>query len=147
MKKNFEFTVFTPTYNRAYIIEKLYYSLQRQTFRNFEWLVVDDGSSDNTEELFSRFQKEAPFSVRYIRVENGGKHRAINVGVKNAKGRLFFIVDSDDHLLEDALEKIQKAEQTIPRNTADKYSGIRALRAYPDGKIIGTKFSDVSYTN
>lgn len=141
MTNPYEFTVFTPTYNRAYIIEKLYESLKRQTFRDFEWLVVDDGSSDNTQALFDRIRQEAPFPVQYIRVENGGKHRAINVGVNHAQGRLFFIVDSDDYLVDDALERIITAERSIPRNTGVKYSGIRALRCYPDGNIIGTKFS------
>lgn len=143
----FTFTVFTPTYNRGYIIEKLYASLKRQTFNNFEWLVVDDGSSDNTEELFARIQSESPFPVNYIKVKNGGKHRAINVGVQNAKGRLFFIVDSDDYLLENALETILAAEQSIPENSKVSFSGVRGLRAYPDGKIIGTRFCDYAYSD
>lgn len=144
MINRYEITVFTPTYNRAYIIEKLYHSLTRQTFQDFEWLVVDDGSSDNTEELFVRIQQEADFPVHYIKVKNGGKHRAINVGVTHAEGRLFFIVDSDDYLVDDALERIITAERSIPR---EKFSGVRALRCYPDGKIIGTQFSDDAYTD
>lgn len=145
LKQNYEFTVFTPTYNRAYIIETLYASLKRQTFRNFEWLVVDDGSSDNTEELFVRIQQEADFSVRYLKIKNGGKHRAINVGVQNAKGRLFFIADSDDYLMDDALERIINAERAIPQDGKASYSGVRALRAHPDGTVIGTKFSETPY--
>ena len=99
-------TVFTPTYNRAYIIENLYKSLQRQTFKDFEWLVIDDGSTDNTEELFASWTNEISFPVRYIKQQNGGKHRAINRGVKEANGELFFIVDCDDYLREDAVETI-----------------------------------------
>lgn len=147
MTSCYEFTVFTPTYNRGYIIEKLYESLKRQTFRDFEWLVVDDGSSDNTEEVFARIQQEASFPVRYIKTKNGGKHRAINVGVNNAKGRLLFIVDSDDHVTKDALEKIYTAEQAIPESAKEKFSGIRALRAHPDGEVIGTKFSEEPYVD
>lgn len=147
MKPTYEFTVFTPTYNRAYIIEKLYTSLKQQTFRNFEWLVVDDGSSDNTEALFSRLQKEAVFPIRYIKVKNGGKHRAINVGVQNAKGRLFFIVDSDDFLMDDALERVLAVERSIPAERKTQFSGVRGLRCYPDGSIIGTKFSNEAYTD
>ena len=75
-------TVFTPTYNRAYIIENLYRSLQSQTYKDFEWVVVDDGSSDNTEQLFDEWVKEESFPVRYYKQTNGGKHRAINCGVK-----------------------------------------------------------------
>ena len=142
MIPSYEFTVFTPTYNRAYIIGKLYDSLKRQTYRDFEWLVVDDGSSDNTEELFAQIQQESDFPVRYIKVKNGGKHRAINIGVQNAKGKVFFVVDSDDYLRDDALEQIITAERSIPRNTKVKYSGVRALRCYSDGSVIGEKFSD-----
>ncbi len=108
-------TVFTPTYNRAYIIENLYRSLQRQTFRDFEWLVVDDGSSDNTEEVFTAWmQEENDFPIRYYKKENGGKCRAINYGMDLAQGSLFFNVDSDDYLTDDALEKVSGWVETLP---------------------------------
>lgn len=113
MSYSYKITVFTPTYNRAYIIEQLYQSLCRQTYRDFEWLVVDDGSSDNTEELFERLKAEADFPVRYYKKENGGKGRAINYGVDLAQGELFFNVDSDDYLTDDALEKVSAWEATI----------------------------------
>ena len=88
-------TVFTPTYNRAYIIENLYRSLQNQTTSDFEWLVIDDGSKDNTKELFTNWILEnTNFPIRYYKVENGGKHRAINKATDIANGKLFFIVDS-----------------------------------------------------
>ena len=99
-------TVFTPTYNRGYLIEKLYNSLVVQTFKNFEWLIVDDGSTDDTEELCQQFIKEKKLRIKYEKQNNGGKHRAINNGVKKATGELFFIVDSDDQLVENALERI-----------------------------------------
>ena len=74
-------TVFTPTYNRAYTIDRLYRSLLLQTDNNFEWIVVDDGSTDNTQEYFAEIlKKENPFSITYIKQENGGKHRAIKIG-------------------------------------------------------------------
>ena len=116
-------TVFTPTYNRAYILERLYRSLKRQTFRDFEWLVVDDGSTDHTQQLFERWKEEEnDFPIVYLHQENGGKCRAINYGVKFAKGDLFFNVDSDDYLTDDALEKISYWESTI---TGDKrYCGV-----------------------
>ncbi len=113
MSYQYKITVFTPTYNRAYIIENLFRSLQRQTFRDFEWLVVDDGSQDSTPELFARFQTETTFPIRYLRKENGGKGRAINYGVDFARGKLFFNVDSDDYLTDDALEKVAHWADTI----------------------------------
>ena len=114
---DYKITVFTPTYNRGYIIETLYRSIQRQSYQNFEWLVVDDGSSDNTEQLFAAWQQEKnPFPIRYIKKENGGKCRAINLGLEMAKGELFFTVDSDDYLTEDALEKIVKWEAELPKD-------------------------------
>ena len=107
MDFTYKITVFNPTYNRAYIIETLYRSLQRQTYRDFEWLVVDDGSADNTKELFETWQQEDNFfPIRYVKQENGGKCRAINHGLELADGELFFTVDSDDYLTDDALEKV-----------------------------------------
>lgn len=125
-------TVFTPTYNRAYIIENLYRSLQRQTSHDFEWLVVDDGSADNTEALFGTWIKEDnPFPIRYYRQENGGKHRAINRGLELAEGELFFTVDSDDYLTDDALEKIIRWEAELPKQ--EKYCGFAGnLGTSPD---------------
>ena len=138
-------TVFTPTYNRAYIIENLYRSLQRQTCHDFEWLVVDDGSSDNTEELFHAWQQEEnPFPIRYFRQENGGKHRAINQGLELAEGELFFTVDSDDYLTEDALEKIICWEAELPKQ--EKYCGFAGnLGTAPDvtpNSIFETAYFD-----
>ena len=110
-------TVFTPTYNRGYIIENLYRSLQRQTCTDFEWLVVDDGSSDDTEALFRKWMaQDNPFPIRYYKKENGGKCRAINKGLELAQGRLFFNVDSDDYLTEDAIEKILLWESRLPQD-------------------------------
>ncbi len=110
-------TVFTPTYNRAYIIENLYKSLIAQSFTDFEWLVVDDGSTDNTEQLINSFiNDENCFSVNYIKKENGGKCSAINYGLDFAKGKLFLTVDSDDILTPDALEKIAEWEKSLPKD-------------------------------
>ncbi len=122
MAFDFKITVFTPTYNRAYILENLYRSLQRQSYGDFEWLVVDDGSSDGTEALFDRWRREEnPFPIRYVRQENGGKCRAINHGLKLARGEMFFTVDSDDYLTDDALEKVARWEAELPKD--QKYCG------------------------
>lgn len=99
-------TVFTPTYNRAYCLSRLYDSLCRQKCRNFEWLIVDDGSTDETESLVNSFMLENRILIRYIKKVNGGKHTAINCGVKNANGEMFYIVDSDDFVADDSLEFI-----------------------------------------
>lgn len=113
MMYKYRISVFTPTYNRAYRLESLYRSLCRQKFADFEWLVVDDGSTDDTEDLVYKWRKEAHFRIQYYKTENGGKHRAINYGLDRADGELFFTVDSDDELTEDALEKIDEWFKSI----------------------------------
>ena len=142
MSFDYKITVFTPTYNRAYIIENLYRSIQRQTYRGFEWLVVDDGSSDGTEALFAKWMEEDnDFAIRYIKQENGGKCRAINRGVQEARGEFFFTVDSDDYLTDDALEKVAKWAEELPKD--EKYCGFSANLGYSPietpNKIFGHK--------
>lgn len=127
MEYKYKITVFTPTYNRAYIIENLYRSLQRQSCMAFEWLVVDDGSADETEQLFAKWaQEENVFAIRYYKQENGGKCRAINRGLEMAQGELFFTVDSDDYLTDDALEKILQWDAELPKD--QKYCGFAGNR-------------------
>lgn len=117
MEYEVKITVFTPTYNRGYIIENLYHSLQRQRYHNFEWLVVDDGSTDDTESLFSAWKEAGnPFAIRYVKQENSGKCQAINHGLQLARGELFFTVDSDDYLTDEALEKIISWEKDLPKD-------------------------------
>ena len=117
MEFSYPVTVFTPTYNRAYILGDLYHSLQRQTCMDFEWLIVDDGSADDTKALVASWQGEKnPFPIRSVYQENGGKCRAINRGLKEADGRLFFTVDSDDYLTDDAIEKVIRWEGELPRD-------------------------------
>lgn len=146
---NYKITLFTPTYNRGYILETLYRSIQRQTFRDFEWLVVDDGSTDNTEELVRKWMKEDNFfPIRYYKKRNGGKCRAINYALDLAEGELFFIMDSDDYLTDHALERVAYWESTIAgkpmfmgvvgnRGTTETYSPNRPLGApYKDGNVF-----------
>ncbi len=147
MEFSYPVTVFTPTYNRAYILGDLYHSLQRQTCMDFEWLIVDDGSADDTKALVASWQGEKnPFPIRYVYQENGGKCRAINRGLKEADGRLFFTVDSDDYLTDDAIEKVIRWEGELP---ADGhfcgYVGNRGTtptqtpnRLFPGGYLDGT---------
>jgi glycosyltransferase involved in cell wall biosynthesis len=132
------FTVFTPTYNRAYIIEKLYSSLLNQVLSDFEWIIVDDGSTDDTEKLILKFIEEKKLDIKYVKQENGGKHRAINRGLREARGELFFIVDSDDKLSKDALSTLFVYYQKV-KNDND-IAGVVGLRCSPEGKTIGTYF-------
>ena len=101
-------TIITPTYNRKAKLVDLFESLQKQNNKNFEWLVVDDGSVDGTENRVMQFKEVAQFPVQYIRKSNGGKHTALNLGIKHISTPLTFIVDSDDQLLENGIELIEK---------------------------------------
>lgn len=96
-------TVFTPTFNRAYILSKLFDSLLAQSVKDFEWLIVDDGSTDNTKDLIIEFKKKADFKIKYIYQENQGKHVAINTALKNIPTPYFLTVDSDDYLKNSAI--------------------------------------------
>ncbi|MBV6880924.1 glycosyltransferase family A protein [Epilithonimonas ginsengisoli] len=99
-------TIFTPTYNRFTLLQRLYDSILQIEYEDFEWLVVDDGSSDDTEFFFKAISENAHFPIRYIKQKNGGKHTAINKGLEEANGELFFIVDSDDILPPNSLKNI-----------------------------------------
>lgn len=133
-------TVFTPTYNRGDTISKCYESLKKQTIKNFEWIVIDDGSNDCTELILKKvIENEREFSITYIKQPNGGKHRAINSALKIAKGKLFFIVDSDDYITVDAIEKILKCEKTI-HDKKEKFAGIALNKGYDENKLVGTTF-------
>ena len=132
-------TVFTPTYNREQLLSRLFTSLQEQSFKDFEWLIVDDGSTDNTHDVVVKFVEEGIVPIKYVFKRNGGKHRAINEGVKHAKGELFFIVDSDDMLPPDALKRVAEVYQQI-KDDRD-FGGVAGVDAYPDGRIVGSGLS------
>ena len=119
-------TIFTPTYNRVHTLPRLYKSLCRQTDKNFEWLVIDDGSSDETPKLFSSWLEDNYITMRYITKENGGKPSAYNVATKEARGDLFLCVDSDDYLTDDAVENVLKnweADQRLNYEASTNYDG------------------------
>lgn len=130
-------TIFTAVYNRKYMIENLYQSLSRQTCFLFEWLIIDDGSTDDLRGLVEQWQeKQPPFPINYYYVKNGGKHRAINIGAGIAKGDIFFIVDSDDFLVDDAVEFIVSEFCRIANDKS--IVGLSGLmRSYTDGRVIG----------
>lgn len=127
-------TIFTPAYNRAHLLPRLYQSLCRQTKKNFEWLIVDDGSTDNTESVCRQFMGEG-FPVRYFHKENGGKQRAINYAVARAEGEWFIILDSDDYLTDNAIELVLPHLASI----SDKpdFAGVMGLKQNINGGISG----------
>ena len=131
-------TIFTPTYNRKKELESLYHSLTQQTDMDFEWLVVDDGSSDDTKTYINKLIKSKKINIRYIYKENGGKQSAYNLGLIETKGDIFVCIDSDDILDKKAVEIIKKDFKKLPKDTA----GYAYLQGYisDQNKIIGTDF-------
>ncbi len=128
-------TVFTPAYNRAYSIHLCYESLCRQTCKDFVWLVIDDGSTDNTAELIGEWQKkDNGFEIRYIYKENGGMHTAHNTAYENIDTELTVCIDSDDYMTDDAVRKIVNCWK---KYADEKYAGIIALDMFENGEIIG----------
>lgn len=130
-------TVFTPAYNRAHTIIRTYESLCRQTCKDFCWLVVDDGSSDNTRELVEGWIKENKIPIRYIYQQNQGMHGAHNTAYRNIDTELNTCIDSDDYMPDDAVEKIVSFWEC---HSSDTYAGIIGLDRADKGGIIGTRF-------
>ena len=130
-------TVLTPTYNRASLLINLYQSLTKQDFDDFEWVIVDDGSTDTTTDIVDKFIQERKIVITYIQQLNGGKHKALNRGVKDAKGELVLIVDSDDSLPNESLSIIYSHYVDIKDNSS--IGGVCGLMAHHDGTIIGNR--------
>ena len=138
-------TVFTPAYNRRELMIRLFDSLCAQTDKDFEWVIVDDGSTDGTQEAVSNFE-DGGFPIVYKKVENGGKHRAINHGLTLASGKVFAIVDSDDHLTPDAIEVIKAHFATI-EGEERSFCGVATNRKNDATmEIVGT-FGDGEYVD
>ncbi len=131
-------TIFTPTYNRAHTLGRVYESLCRQTCRDFEWLVVDDGSTDSTRMLVEEWISEDRFPIRYIYKENGGLHTGYNTAYENIDTELNVCIDSDDYMPDDAVETI--AREWRERGT-ESYAGLLGLDYDTrTGKPIGGLF-------
>ena len=131
-------TIFTPTYNRAYILPVLYRSLCKQTNQDFEWLIVDDGSVDNTEELIQEWLVENKIQIKYYKQKNGGKQRAHNKGVEESVTELFVCVDSDDYVTEDFVdEHLNRWDEVKSDHTI---GGIISLQGHENGEPMGTFF-------
>jgi glycosyltransferase involved in cell wall biosynthesis len=132
-------TIFTPTYNRAYTLHLCYESLKRQTSKNFVWLIIDDGSTDNTKELVGKWIEENDVPIRYHNQENQGMHGAHNAAYELIDTKLNVCIDSDDYMPDDAVEKIVSFWNEFG---SENYAGIVGLDASPNGQIIGTKMPE-----
>ncbi len=132
-------TVFTPAYNRAYTLHKCYKSLKRQTAKDFVWLIIDDGSTDNTKELVDEWILEGAIDIEYYFQENQGMHGAHNTAYELINTELNVCIDSDDYMADDAIEKIINFWR---KHGSDRYAGIVGLDAAPDGRIIGTRMPE-----
>ncbi|GAB2902204.1 glycosyltransferase family 2 protein [Paralcaligenes ginsengisoli] len=136
------FTVLTPSYNRADTLGRVYASLCGQSFQDFEWLVVDDGSTDNTRARVLQWQQEARFPVRYAWQPNQHKKTAFNHGVREAQGELIVALDSDDSLDADALDAMARAWSGISPQDRPRFVAVTGLCARPDGGIVGDRFPE-----
>lgn len=134
------FTVYTPTFNRAHTLHRVFDSLQAQTCRDFEWLVIDDGSTDDTPALMARYQKEAGFPVRYLREPHRGAHHAHNLSLRESRGQLWVKLDSDDGCVPEALARLQHHWEHLPAAQRDSFSGVTGLCRDQNGALVGMQF-------
>lgn len=133
-------TILTPTYNRCDLLPQIYQSLCQQTSPDFEWVVVDDGSTDATGKVVNKMLEAANFPLQYFYKENGGKHTALNFGVRKAKGELVLILDSDDQLPPNAVEYIEKAYARVKGD--ESFAGVCGYMAHRNGQVIGSPVID-----
>lgn len=129
-------TVFTPTFNRLHTLHKCYNSLLRQSNKDFIWLIIDDGSTDQTRAAVSSWINEKTLEIQYVYQENQGMHGAHNTAYELINTELNVCIDSDDYMSDDAIEKILTFWE---KNKSSNIGGIAALDAAPDGQIIGTR--------
>ena len=143
----FSFTVFTPTYNRSATLGRVYECLKAQTFRNFEWLIIDDGSTDETRELVESWLRDpaSDFPIQYLFQENSHKKVAHNRAVKEAKGELLLVFDSDDTCIPRALEQFWSHWNGIPKQQREQFSGVCGLCMDETGKVVGDRFPANGY--
>lgn len=127
-------TVFTPTYNRAHLLHQLYGSLLRQSNQNFKWLIIDDGSTDNTKDVVDGFIKENEIEIKYLYKENGGLHTGYNTAIEYLDTELSVCIDSDDWMPDDAVELILSVWN---QNKSDDIAGLIGLDYTAGGDIIG----------
>lgn len=132
-----QFTVFTPSFNRAATLLRLYESLKVQTLRGFEWILIDDGSTDNTRQLVESWAEEADFPIRYVWQDNASKAAAWNRALELARGKFFVCLDSDDRCVPESLASFKEHWESIPAEEQHRFSGITALALDQDGEPYG----------
>ena len=132
-------TVFTSTYNRISTLPRTYDSLCKQTCKDFKWLIIDDGSTDNTGDIVKKWQSEDLIPIQYIYKENGGLHTGYNKAIELLDTELAMCVDSDDWLPNDAVEKIVTFWNT---NKSEDVAGILGLDFTEEGKPLGDYLPD-----
>lgn len=131
-----DITIITPAYNRGKLLDRLYESLLKQTDKRFDWLIVDDGSTDDTKQRVESWLESKELRINYIWQENGGKHRALNNGIQEVASDLTFIVDSDDYLPEDAIETILAYHDKYKAKRKElRLCGYSFLRCYSNGEV------------
>ncbi len=132
------FTVFTPSYNRANTLPRLFECLKNQTLKSFEWIIINDGSQDETEKVVKGFINENPdFEIIYKYQTNSGKHIATNEAAKMARGKFFITIDSDDAIKDNALEILLNKWNKIPESEREKFKGVSCRTCNTDNKING----------
>lgn len=131
-------TVFTSTFNRAYCLHQVYESLCRQSSQDFEWLIIDDGSTDNTKQVVDVWIAANKIQINYFYKENGGMHSGHNVAYEMIQTEFNVCIDSDDYMPDDSVATIIEATQ----NLSSEYAGIIGLDADKQGTIIGTKIPE-----
>jgi glycosyltransferase involved in cell wall biosynthesis len=137
------FTVFTPTFNRADRLHRPFESLLLQDRSiSFEWLVIDDGSTDETPKVIDEFRERAWFPIRYFWKENEGKHRTLNRGYQEARGVYFAGLDSDDEYVPETLIDMKRSWETIPESDRSEYGNLMGLVADQNGNLQGKEFPE-----
>jgi glycosyltransferase involved in cell wall biosynthesis len=134
------FTVFTGTYNRGPLLRRVYDCLLAQTCRDFEWLIVDDGSTDDTRERVAVMAAEGKMRIRYLYKENGGVHTAHNLAIREAAGEFFLRCDSDDEFCPKAIQTLSAAWCAIPLDCRGEYSGVSCLCMDGSGAVVGDQY-------
>ena len=135
-------TFITPTYNRAHTLERVYSSLSSQSCKDFDWLIIDDGSTDRTSDVVETFQREADFEITYVKKHNEGKSRSLNLGYSLCKGDLTVVFDSDDWCSEKTVELFYGFVKKIPSDELNRYSGVSVLKAYKSGAVVGDEYPE-----